>query len=64
MNLVKTFYGVWTKTGGVLTRLNDEEHQELLKRFAGVAPAVLKDQPKVLEVYNTVKRVAARLRAK
>jgi TRAP-type C4-dicarboxylate transport system substrate-binding protein len=64
VNLVKTFYGVWTKTGGVLTRLNDAEHQELLKRFAGVAPAVLEGQPEVLEVYNTVKRVAARLRAK
>ena len=57
-------YGIWTKTGGVLTELSADEQAELRRRLSTVAEAVLKDQPKVLAVYEAMKAAAERTRGK
>ena len=57
-------YGIWTKTGGVLTELSADEQAELRRRLSTVAEAVRKDQPKVLAVYGAMKAAAERTRGK
>ena len=57
-------YGIWTKTGGVLTELSPEEQVEFRRRTSTVAEAVLKDRPKVLAVYKVMKEAAERMRGK
>jgi len=62
--LVARLYGIWTGTGGVLTELSPEEQAELRRRLSTVGDDVLKDDPAVFEMYQLMKRVAARTRQK
>ena len=57
-------YGIWTRTGGVLTELAPDEQAELRRRLSTVSEAVLKDQPKVLAVYKAMVEAAERTRGK
>ncbi len=61
---VEKFYGIWKKTGSELHDFSPEEHARMMKLLETVGETVLKDQPKVLEAYNVMKRVADRLRKK
>ena len=53
-------YNVWKKMGGELIDLSPAEKAEYLKRLSTVGDAVLKDKPEVAEMYELMKKVAAR----
>ncbi|NQU71422.1 MAG: hypothetical protein HQ514_12790 [Rhodospirillales bacterium] len=46
----------------MLTELSDTEQAELQRRLSTVGDAVLKSQPRSLEMYQLMKKVAARTR--
>ena len=60
--LTKKLYGIWTKTGGVITELSDKDQAELQRRLSTVGEHVLKSQPGSLKMYKLMKKVAARHR--
>ena len=60
--LTKKLYGIWAKTGGVITELSDKEQAELQRRLSTVGEHVLKSQPGSLKMYKLMKKVAARHR--
>jgi TRAP-type C4-dicarboxylate transport system substrate-binding protein len=62
--IMKKFYGIWKKTGGVLVEFSAEDNAEFRRRLSTVGEDVFKNQPKVLAMYRLMKKVANRRRAK
>ena len=62
VNLNKKLYGIWTKTGGVLSELSDTDQAEFNRRLSTVGEEVLKSQPGSLKMYKLMKKIAARTR--
>lgn len=62
MKFVPNTYKVWTKNGGVLTKLSDADQAEMDRRMSTVGDAVVKGDPQVKAVFDAMK--AAALRAK
>lgn len=55
-------YADWKAGGGELYLLSKQERADMMKSLAGVGPAALKDDPDSLQMYELIKRVAARTR--
>ena len=53
-------YETWKKIGGELITLSPEDDAEFRKRMSTVGDAVMKDKPEVREMYELLKKVAAR----
>jgi TRAP-type C4-dicarboxylate transport system substrate-binding protein len=62
--IMKKFYAIWQKTGGVLVEFSDADNAEFRRRLSTVGDDMYKNLPKVLAMYKLMKSVADRRRAK